>query len=102
MLHHTGTPEWNTEAGGNHDWVEIWDGGVWSFTGPTEYTEKVIPNCSLLVNAIVVYCAVDANHRACKSDRPRQHLNLEVAAWVVNQCHATEWLCRRMKQISCY
>ena len=32
---------WNTEAGGNHDWVEIWDGGFWSFTGPTEYTEKV-------------------------------------------------------------
>ena len=36
-----GTPVWNTEAGGNHDWVEIWDGGFWSFTGPTEYTEKV-------------------------------------------------------------
>ncbi len=28
-------------AGGNHDWVEVWDRGVWSFTGPTEYTEKV-------------------------------------------------------------
>ncbi|CAL5223901.1 g6497 [Coccomyxa viridis] len=35
-----GTPQWNTEAGGNHDWVEIWDGGVWSFTGPTEYSDK--------------------------------------------------------------
>ena len=38
---HTGTPQWNTEEGGNHDWVEVWDGGVWSFTGPTEYTKKV-------------------------------------------------------------
>lgn len=39
-MHHAGTPEWNTEAGGNHDWVEVWDGGIWSFTGPTEYTSK--------------------------------------------------------------
>ena len=37
----TGTPQWNTVAGGNHDWVEVWDRGVWSFTGPTEYTVKV-------------------------------------------------------------
>ena len=37
----TGTPQWSNAAGGNHDWVEIWDQGVWSFTGPTEYTTKV-------------------------------------------------------------
>jgi len=30
-----GTPQWNEECtgfGGNHDWVEIWDGKYWSFT----------------------------------------------------------------------
>lgn len=32
-----GTPDW-VEGGGNHDWVEIWDGQYWSFTGPGEYS----------------------------------------------------------------
>jgi hypothetical protein len=27
----TGTPEWNNGVGGNHDWVEIWFNGAWSF-----------------------------------------------------------------------
>jgi hypothetical protein len=35
---HAGTPEWNTSAGGNHDWVEVWDGNVWSFAGAAEYS----------------------------------------------------------------
>ena len=35
---HAGTPEWNTSTGGNHDWVEVWDGGVWSYTGAAEYS----------------------------------------------------------------
>lgn len=34
---YAGTPEWNTETGGNHDWVEVWDSGVWSYTGAAEY-----------------------------------------------------------------
>lgn len=37
----TGTPEWNTETGGNHDWVEVLtESGLWSFTGAAEYTEQ--------------------------------------------------------------
>ncbi len=31
-----GTPRWNTPAGGNHDWVEFWDAGAWSFLGAAE------------------------------------------------------------------
>lgn len=42
---HVGIPEWNTATGGNHDWVETWDAGVWSFTGAAEFTDQV---CSLL------------------------------------------------------
>lgn len=30
--HVTGVPEWNNAEGGNHDWVELWDGEHWSFT----------------------------------------------------------------------
>ena len=35
-----GTPDWNTTDGGNHNWVEIWADGIWSFTGAHEYNEK--------------------------------------------------------------
>jgi len=31
-----GTPRWNNPAGGNHDWVEFWDAGAWSFLGAAE------------------------------------------------------------------
>lgn len=35
----SGTPSWKTGKagviGGNHDWVEVYDRGIWSFTGPT-------------------------------------------------------------------
>jgi len=31
-----GTPDW-IQGGGNHDWVEVFDGESWSFTGANEY-----------------------------------------------------------------
>jgi hypothetical protein len=34
-----GTPLW-TNKGGNHTWVEIYDGGKWHFTGADEYTAQ--------------------------------------------------------------
>lgn len=33
-----GAPAWNTPAGGNHNWVEVWFNGAWSFTGAAEWT----------------------------------------------------------------
>lgn len=36
-----GTPRWNTPEGGNHVWVEVWDDGVWSFTGAAEYNGRL-------------------------------------------------------------
>eukprot|EP00884_Botryococcus_braunii_P010765 jgi/Botrbrau1/19690/Bobra.0003s0051.1 len=33
-----GIPAWNTPEGGNHDWVEVWHDGAWSFTGAAEWT----------------------------------------------------------------
>lgn len=36
-----GTPRWNNPAGGNHVWVEVWDAGVWSFTGAAEYNGRL-------------------------------------------------------------
>ncbi|CEM00019.1 unnamed protein product [Vitrella brassicaformis CCMP3155] len=35
-----GIPIWNTPAGGNHNWLEIWADGQWQFTGAHEYTPK--------------------------------------------------------------
>lgn len=52
-----GTPQWNTPAGGNHDWVEFWDAGAWSFLGAAE---PAPPNVTWCVHA----CRADAcvNH----------------------------------------
>lgn len=35
-----GTYEWNRPEKGNHDWVEVWDGSAWSFTGPAEWSPR--------------------------------------------------------------
>eukprot|EP00884_Botryococcus_braunii_P010761 jgi/Botrbrau1/19687/Bobra.0003s0048.1 len=35
-----GTYEWNRPEKGNHNWVEVWDGAAWSFTGPAEWSPK--------------------------------------------------------------
>eukprot|EP00164_Ancoracysta_twista_P006560 GFYU01009150.1.p1 GENE.GFYU01009150.1~~GFYU01009150.1.p1 ORF type:complete len:449 (-),score=111.35 GFYU01009150.1:77-1339(-) len=38
----TGTPNWNTATGGNHDWVEVYDHVTgWSFTGASEYNGRL-------------------------------------------------------------
>lgn len=41
-----GTPSWvspdpsTQERFANHNWVEVWHNGVWSFTGPIEYADR--------------------------------------------------------------
>jgi len=39
-----GTPKWlrydASKVSGNHDWVEVWDGSGWSFTGAAEYSPE--------------------------------------------------------------
>jgi len=46
-----GTPRWNTPEGGNHVWVEVWDDGVWSFTGAAEYNGRLNDTwCAALAN----------------------------------------------------
>ena len=53
-----GTPQWNTPAGGNHDWVEFWDAGAWSFLGAAEPAPPNItwcePACTMLVLALLM------------------------------------------------
>jgi hypothetical protein len=39
-LRGAGTFEWNRPEKGNHNWVEVWDGTAWSFTGPAEWSPK--------------------------------------------------------------
>jgi hypothetical protein len=49
-----GTPVWNTEPGGNHDWVEVFtETGFWSFTGAAEYTDQVMFQSGTLLTDVL-------------------------------------------------
>ena len=46
----SGTPAWRTGKpeviGGNHDWVEVYDRGIWSFTGLLLSDKDCFLDCS--------------------------------------------------------
>jgi pimeloyl-ACP methyl ester carboxylesterase len=82
----TGTPMW-TDNSGNHCWVEVWDSGVWHFTGAAEPDPKGLDHGWFEEKA-----------SAAKKDSPRNAIyassfrktGIQHPGWLVGAVNVTE------------